>query len=385
MRARPRALLAITVYNGRAVVERCLESAADLSADTADLDVLILDDSSPEPGFSAWLEQRCQDLGFRYYRSPRNLGIVRNVNLGLEHAVRADYSHVIISNSDVVYPASLVSTLLAVEQSVPDVAAVQAWSNNVSAFSLPNDDPDRFLSGQQTLDAIADVFAAEFGDEAVELPCGVSFCILMSTDAVRRIGVMDPVFGRGYCEETDWSLRARSLGMRVVMAPAAFVYHAGHGSTVDAGLLLPGEVTVSANEAVIDLRYPSFRRDVADFIDSGVIEHLAERARSALVRDAAGRHGYDLDVAWLVRASSPERVRALINPGGDAAHVNIAYLGFDHSVVFDDGDGPAAVRRALGTDPDQVHLVDVGPQSERARAAFPAARVDERLGYPTRI
>lgn len=385
MTGRPRVLLAITVYNGRAVVDRCLRSAADLSGDGVDLDVLILDDASPDAGFSGWLEGQCQALGFLYYRSPRNLGIVRNVNLGLEHAVRAGYSHVIISNSDVVYPAALLTTLLAVERSAPDAAAVQAWSNNVSAFSLPNHDPDRFLSSQQRVDDIAEVFTAEFGDEAVELPCGVSFCILMSTDAVRRVGMMDPVFGRGYCEETDWSLRARALGLRVVMAPAAFVYHAGRGSTVDAGLLLPGEVTVSANEAVIDLRYPTFRRDVADFIDSGVMGRLADRARTALVRASSARHGYDLDVSWLVRDSSPERVRALINPGPDAAHVNISYLGFDHWVVFDDGDGPAAVRRALGADPDQVHVVDTGPQAERARAAFPEARISERLGYPTRV
>lgn len=385
MSERPRVLLAITVYNGREVVDRCLASAARLDDQQADVDVLVLDDASPEPGFSPRLEAACRTYGFHYYRSPRNLGIVRNVNLGMGRALTAGYSHVIVSNSDVVYPAALVSRLLRVEQAGAQPGAVQAWSNNVSAFSLPNLDPDRFLSNQAMVDRIGDVLDEEFGHERVDLPCGVSFCILIPTDAIRAVGLMDPVFGRGYCEETDWSLRARGASLPVVLAPSAFVYHAGRGSTVDAGLLLPGEVTVEANEAVIDLRYPGFRDEVAAFQEAGTIEHLACRARGAISRDAAAREGYDLDVSWLVTDSAPERLRALINPGPEAAHVNIAYLGFDHWVRFSDGDGPAAVRRALGRAPDHVNLIDVGPQADAARLAFPEASFDVRVGYPSRI
>src|SRR6266699_578429 len=104
---RARALLAITVYNGRDFVPRCLQSTKSISTEVADLDVLVLDDASPEPGWSEELELLCSSLSVGYYRSPRNLGIPRNVNLGLLRARYADYDYVIVSNSDVIYPSNL--------------------------------------------------------------------------------------------------------------------------------------------------------------------------------------------------------------------------------------------------------------------------------------
>jgi GT2 family glycosyltransferase len=385
MTQRPRVLLAITVYNGRGVVERTLDSAVELDRHDADVDVLVLDDASPAPGFSREVEARCRRHGLGYYRSPRNLGIVRNVNLGLAWAVHHGYDHVIIANSDVIFPERLVPLMLSALSSAPGAGAIQAWSNNVSAFSMPNADPDRHLSNQEFVNRFGAVLEAEFGSESVALPCGVSFCLLIPTEVVRHVGLMDPVFGRGYCEETDWTLRARGLDYDVVLAPAAFVYHSGGGSTIAAGLLAPGETTVGANEAVIDHRYPGFRADVATFMDGPSLPELIDRARLALLRSAATRSGYDLDISWLERTAAPERLRALINPGREAAHVSLSYLGFDQWYRFTDGDGPAAVRRALGRDPDRVTIIDHGEQAERARVAFPDVLVEDGLGYPTRI
>ena len=136
--ARPRVLLAITVYNGRAFVPRCLTSAKGLETPSADVDVLVLDDCSPEPGFSELIAEQCKRQGIYYYRTPRNLGIVRNVNMGLLAAVEKGYDYVIISNSDVIYSKQTVEMLLAASRSSPRIGSVTAWSNNVSIFSIPN-------------------------------------------------------------------------------------------------------------------------------------------------------------------------------------------------------------------------------------------------------
>ena len=64
--AKPRVLLAITAYNGRDVVFSCLRSAARMAPQETDVDILVLEDPSPEPGFSEEVEAVCAELGIGY-------------------------------------------------------------------------------------------------------------------------------------------------------------------------------------------------------------------------------------------------------------------------------------------------------------------------------
>ena len=174
------------------------------------------------------------------------------------------YDYVIISNSDVIYPRNLLTQMLRAV-GPRGVGSVTAWSNNVSMYSLRNDDPDRFLADQERVDWISETLAGHYQDAVLDIPAGISFCILIPTAVVRDVGVMDPVFGRGYCEETDWSLRSLEAGYRVALATGTFVYHAGRGSNLDAGLVTSRHTSVPDNEAIIDLRYPDFRDQVRAF------------------------------------------------------------------------------------------------------------------------
>lgn len=145
-------LVAILVYNGRAFVPACLRSAAGVRVGRRDVDVLVLDDCSPEQGWSQELRALCDSLGLGYYRSPRNLGIPRNMNLALSRAISDGYDHVFIVNSDVVLPLNLVDAMISVAERNPGVGSVTAWSNNVSVFSLPNQDTTGMLSRQDMVD-----------------------------------------------------------------------------------------------------------------------------------------------------------------------------------------------------------------------------------------
>lgn len=145
--SRPRILHCITVYNGRAFVPAAIESALRFDKTDAEIDILVLDDASPEPGWSAELATFCQDRGVLYYRTPRNLGIPRNVSLGMLTALKRGYDYVVISNSDVLYPSTLMSAMLPVARQ-EGVGSVTAWSNNVSIYSLPNLDPNAHLKDQ---------------------------------------------------------------------------------------------------------------------------------------------------------------------------------------------------------------------------------------------
>lgn len=326
---KPRVLHVITVYNGRSFVPRAIKSAVEMDQSAAIVDVLVLDDASPEPGWSDELAAICENLGAHYYLTPRNLGIPRNVSLGLLTAVEKKYDYVTINNSDVIFPKNLISTLIECCKQ-DNVGSVTAWSNNVSIYSIPNLDPDLFLSSQDTVDFVSASLAKKYSSTVVDVPAGISFCIMMPVEVVKHVGVMDPIFGRGYCEETDWSLRSLKMGYRVCLAPGTFVYHMGRGSNLAAGLVSGAHSTVPENETIIDMRYPEFRQQVSVFQATGEMELLKSNAIEYLLDEAAGQLGYAIVPEW-VRPSSEidlPPVRIEIATSSSPPLLKFSYAGF---------------------------------------------------------
>lgn len=386
-----RVLCAILVYNGRSFVPRALESAARLQgAGSHHTDVLVLDDASPEPGFSDDLARWCADLGIACYRSPRNLGIPRNMNLGLLHAEEGGYDYVVILNSDVVLPNNLVDRLVAAHRSGPRIGTVTAWSNNASIFSLPNDDPDRHLADLATVDAVSGRLAEEFGDEVLDLPVGVGYCLSISREVIAEVGLFDPVFGRGYCEEVDLCRRAHGAGWRNVLALGVFAYHAGSATNREAGILQPGEQTVHTNERIIDQRYPTYRHELADWCAGDPMAPLVSRGLAAIVQGAAEERGALVEASWLRRVADDlldTRVRIAIEPDGPSPLVEARVQGWRCPVPVG-GDGIlAGIAAFLGTDVGSVNLHDRGDVAERlaAEAAARGIRVGDLRRYPERV
>jgi len=376
--------MCITVYNGREFLPRTLRSVTAIDRDGIDLDLLILDDHSPEPGWSAELAALCTELGVDYYCTPRNLGIPRNVNLGLARGVSGGYDYVIICNSDIIVPTGVVRDLVGCIRSDDQLGTVTALSNNVSLYSVPNTDPDRFLADQDIVNWISAGLSGVYSHNVMDIPAGISFCIIVPTAVIKDIGLMDPVFGRGYCEETDFTLRSRRAGYRIGLAPGVFVYHQGGGSNVEAGLLSHGETTVPANEAIIDLRYPQFRSQVGAFSSSGLLEKMQSDVIKKLLSEGGRQFGYRVDVGWVARvAVDPRQVTVQVIPDS-RAEVRIGLLGFEHRFELTEGDDVAALLRTFfRRDPESVSIDSLAGRT--FSWSDDTVRRDDRLSYPARV
>lgn len=380
---RQRVLLAILVYNGRPFVPACLESAAGARIGHRDVDVLVLDDCSPDEGWGDEVRAMCESLDFGYYRSPRNIGIPRNMNLGLLRAMSGGYDYVFILNSDIVMPLNMVNAMIRVAESNAGVGSVTAWSNNVSVFSLPNTDSTGLLKRQDTVDWLSAELEREFGTMAIDIPTGVGFCLMIPVPVIEKVGLFDPVYGRGYCEEVDWCLRSRARGFRAVLAPSAFVFHQGSGSTGPAGMLASQATTVMEHEHIVDLRYPWYRTDVQAFMDSHVLNASIDRALRALIFRAAARNGYEVEASWVKYPLMPDRVRVAVDPDGQSGTADVEYCGFGITFQVPDGDLVELLEATAGSSPERIVVHDRGLFVDQLVAAYgDEVPIDDRCLYP---
>jgi len=340
----------------------------------ADIDVLILDDKSPEPGWSEELKALCDKLGAHYYCAPRNLGIPRNCSLGLATAIEKGYDYVTINNSDVIFPKNLISQMVKACR-VKGVGSVTAWSNNVSIFSIPNADPDKYLASQDMVDFLSERLAHKYASQLIDVPAGISFAIMMPIDVVRKVGFMDPIFGRGYCEETDWSLRSLAMGYRLCVAPGTFVYHQGRGSNVAAGLVSGAHTTVPENEAIIDLRHPKFRDQCHIFEMSGVMPKHKGDAVDYIISEGAARFGYEIVRSWANEDDSTfgSPMRVQIDTSGAAPTMRLSFAGFEQIWPLQSTADIAGIIKRFGTKGlirnDFAYVVD----GDKASTEYPLA------------
>ena len=191
-----------------------------------------------------------------------NLGFVKTCNLGIETTLKDD---VILLNSDTIVYDNWVRKLVENAYSDPTIATVTPLSNNASAFSM-----------FQTINPINSFnnFLNTLSVPPLDIPTGVGFCLYIKRSVIEEIGVLDPIFGFGYGEETDFCQRAAKKGYRNVLAQNVFVYHKGGASMVAAGVIQEGDFTIHENEAIVAKRYPEYPKLVDDFIASQVIHNI---------------------------------------------------------------------------------------------------------------
>ena len=216
----------IPVYRGLDETRACIESVL---ADDKRLAgrVIAIDDCSPEPELSSWLDKVAATGAIRLLRNAKNLGFVRSVNRGMTEAAGND---VLLLNSDTEVPAGWLSRIAGHAYASDRIGTVTPLSNNATICSYPS-----FAGGSlpfsrnlSELDAAAQTANA---GRAIDIPTAVGFAMYIRRACLDDVGLFDAKkFGRGYGEENDFCLRASRSGWVHKLACDVFVYHAGEVS-----------------------------------------------------------------------------------------------------------------------------------------------------------
>lgn len=251
--ARP--VVVVPVYRGVKETERCVRSVLE-STNRTPLDLLLVDDASPEPDMSAMLDTLCGDARSTILSNETNLGFVASVDRGMEWAGKRD---VILLNSDTMVAGDWIDRLVAHAYSSERVATVTPFSNNATICSYPSLEGWSHLPPGETVASIDAACAEANLGRSVDVPTGVGFCMYIRRASLDDVGGFDEAtFGRGYGEENDFCLRAASRGWRNLLACDTFVWHEGEVS-------FGGEATPRQAAGLEKLceAYPGYLRSVA--------------------------------------------------------------------------------------------------------------------------
>lgn len=202
------------------VTMRCLRSLARASF-SGRMTVLLIDNA--QSGERA-LGDCAPGLDIEIHRPDGNLGFAAGCNWGMSLARGLKPDFILLLNNDAVIEPSLLDHLVRAASTSPHVGL--ACPRIVSMT-----DPARpwYVGGSFSLwsgiPVQTDGARTAMMGEPREVDYATGCAMLINPAVLRSIGSFDPRFF-AYCEDLDFSLRARRAGFRILMVPAALTYHA---------------------------------------------------------------------------------------------------------------------------------------------------------------
>lgn len=172
-----------------------------------------------------------------------NLGFAGGCNLGIQNALERGATHILMINNDVeVDSPNLLEAMISV--AAEDVAAV-------GCLVVYRDDPTRVWYANGTVDlSRAKTRHVGFGQPrsrfhgVVAADYITGCCMLISRAALDRVGLLDDSFFLFY-EETDWCVRAKAVGFRLLVNQDVVVRHGVSRSMERAGNVVEYYITRS--------------------------------------------------------------------------------------------------------------------------------------------
>ncbi|MDR2570119.1 MAG: glycosyltransferase [Oscillospiraceae bacterium] len=258
----------IPVYNGAEYFDALLGS---LKHTDVKYNLFIVDDCSTDEHVAEYLKNLAQsDSRVTVITNEENLGFVKSVNKAFNYTK----NHIALLNTDIVLPPYWLERLMYPIINMKNVASSTPFTNCGTLCSFPKIGDDNPLFESLSCEEIDLVFR-KIMPVYTELPTGVGFCMGMSKDAIKAIGVFDEkTFTRGYGEENDWCQRAIKAGFINVMVENLFVYHKHSGSFLSD----EKKALIERNTVLLSKKHPRYNAEVAAFFEKDPLKQTREFA-----------------------------------------------------------------------------------------------------------
>ncbi|HOL10714.1 MAG TPA: glycosyltransferase family 2 protein [Bacillota bacterium] len=208
-------------FNKKDYVMQCIASV--FAQDLHGISVYVVDNASTD-GSSEEISRKFKDK-VNLIRNFENLGGSGGFNTGIREALKWDYPYIYLLDNDVILDSKALSELVDYLESHPQTAIAGS-----AIYSM--DCPDEL----QELGAVIDwenyyiqpqgkgLLGNTFSTEALECDYVPACSMLVRTEAIRKVGVMDES-NFIYWDDIEWGHRMKQAGYRVAVVPSSKVWH----------------------------------------------------------------------------------------------------------------------------------------------------------------
>ncbi|MGQ0601229.1 MAG: glycosyltransferase family 2 protein [Anaerolineales bacterium] len=215
--------VAVIVLNWNGLTDTLACVASLLRCDYSSATIVVVDNGSTDDSVTGI---RAAFSQVTVLETGCNLGYVGGNNFGLEHArqLRADYA--LLLNNDTEVAPDFITRLVEVVQADPQIGIA-------GPFIYYHVKPTTFWSvggqidwrrGHTSMLGEGQPDAGQFGDQPFPVEFVTGCALLIRSEVMNRIGLLEERFF-AYYEDTEWCVRARRAGYRVLSVPAAKVLH----------------------------------------------------------------------------------------------------------------------------------------------------------------
>lgn len=219
-------ILAIPFYKNENFIEEIINwySSENSAEDLRLIKEVVIYNDCPMSEDSLYLEDRCNQVGFKYKLNPTNLGYLNTANLAYAFA-KDEQLNLILLNSDVVPIPGFLAEINRCFELDSMLGVVSARSNNATICNLYN--IIEYYEGQESLNKY--LLDHETFKQYVPLisyaPVVTGFCFAIKSKIIQKFNGFDEIYTVGYEEENDFCLKISERGYRIGIANRAFLAH----------------------------------------------------------------------------------------------------------------------------------------------------------------
>lgn len=215
-----------------------------------ELEFIVYDNASPD-GSGELAQNWCQShRNAQFIQGSSNLGYAGGMNAAVQHA-RGRWLFLV--NNDTEFAPHAMYALKQVLQTAPPNMAMIGPVTNAAGNGQRLYDPSK--SKEEWLELGAWLNTHPTGLLLPTYRCDF-FCIAIRRDAWDRLKGLDTIFGMGYFEDFDFSLRLRDAGFDQAITEDVFIYHQGSATFSQSPEM---KQLIKHNKRLMDQRHPGIK------------------------------------------------------------------------------------------------------------------------------